>query len=281
MKKYLTCLILVSALLSQCASSFAAQKGNALAIAVKKYRSGNYIGCIQDCQRIVRHNPSNQIAYYYLAISYTQAGKRKEAIAAYDKILTLRPSAELLEYTKTGRDCLKHPELCYAATANADLEKFVHSRNQRLSEAVRKDVEQKHLNFIKNEINNGEDMDSLDFQKINQADSDKIVQAKPTEDEVKAALKVLNDAGINPYSQNPMLSSNPNQDYQNAQMAQINTLMGGNTQSGNASMLNMLPYMFSQNKSEQGSYSPQAMQAAILSTMMPNMNFNIDNDENK
>lgn len=283
MKKYFACLILALAILLQSAPSYAAKTNNALKVAIRKYKCGNYTGCLQDCQRIVKTNPSNALAHYYLAISYAQAGKRTEAISSYSRVLSLRPNAELNEYATTGRRCLETPDQCNPDTGNStspELDRFVESSNS-LSDSVRKDFEQKHLNSIRDEINNGKDMDDYNFQKLNKIEDNKIAQSKPTDDEVKAALKVLNDAGINPYAQNPMMAGGQSQD----QLAQLNMLMGGGSQSmGNSAMMNMLPYMLTQGQQgQQGSntYSPQAIQAAIMSTMMPNMNFNIDTEQNK
>lgn len=291
MKKKLIFLITALMLLIEISPCSYAKTDTLTQLAIKKYKRGNYTGCLQDCQNIVKRQPSNALAYYYLAMAYTQAGKKQEALAAYNKVLSLKPNPKknrLAQYSKTGIRCLETPEQCKikqvssttgkVTESESDIDKFINSTPYGgLSDAVKKDYQQKHLNAIKNEINNGKDVDDYEFRKINKVqDSDKIAQAdtteqkKPTNDEVTAALKVLNEAGINPYS----ASAN----YQNPELSELNMLMGNNDQSrGDNSMLNMLPYMLAQNKGGESNnnYSPQVMQSLIMNSMM-NTNFNLD-----
>lgn len=266
-------------------------------IAVKKYKAGNYTGCMQDCQSIVARDPSNSVAYYYLAMSYVQAGKKDEAISAYSQVLAKNASPMLKDYATTGKRCLETPEKCHldeGADQATDIDKFIASPNSDgLSDSVRTNFEQKRLEGIKNQINNEKDMQNYDdkifsdpYKHKSEADGKKIAQAKPSSDEIVAAIKVLQDAGINPYSQAPQaLGATPESQLMNpqsAEYAQMGMLMGGENQSKDSnSMLNMLPYMMAQNKNGNPNYSPQMMQAVIMNSMMSNLNFNLDKDKDK
>lgn len=255
---------------SYCYSS-AASSSSPIKIAVKKYKAGNYTGCLQDCQNIVAKNPSSSIAYYYMAMSYVQAGQKDKAINAYSKVLSLNPNATLAEYATTGKRCLETPEQCVLTDPNAastqDIDKLIASPNSDgLSPTVKKDFEQKRLNTIKNEINNDKDMDDYQLRKLNDA-SEKVMPDKanavaskqPTNDDIAAALKVLSNAGLNTYGQYS--------DYQN---------------NNNNAMMNMLPLMMTQNGGGMNSnYSPQAMQAFIMNSMMSNMNFDLNKTESE
>lgn len=309
MKKKLLCTAAVLLFLVQ-PYTYVSAKSNyyngKVKVAIKKYKTGNYTGCIQDCNNIVKTEPSNALAYYYLAMSYTQAGKKDEAVKYYKKVLSFKTNPKLTEYATTGKRCLETPDQCTLKPAVvlstkpkeelSDIDKFVASPSEDgLSPEVRKDFQQKHLNAIKNEINSNKDMDNYNFEHLNDAsesDSQKKEQVnlaqKPTDAEIKAALKVLNDAGIdqnslelNSYG-NTSNETQQTLNYQNPELMELNAFMGSNSQTpNNNSMLNMMPYMLSQNKGGKSNYSPQLMQAMIMNSMMGNMNYNIDVDKDK
>lgn len=281
--KKLACFIVILLFLVQASScSFAkSSQMNPVKIAIKKYKTGNYTGCLQTCQSIVKNDSSNAVAYYYMAMSYVQAGKKDEAIKAYSKVLSLRPSTRLIEYASTGKRCLETPDKCVLETDSSmaitpELDRLISSPfNDGLSDVVRKDVEQRHLNSIKNQINSDKDIDDYQLIKLNDASSqtptlaeNKIASKQPTNDEIVAALKVLNEAGLNPYNQM--------NNYQDPQMAEINML---NPSNDNNSMSNMLPFMLTQSKYGASNYSPQLMQAVMMNSMMPDLNFNLNKDK--
>lgn len=263
-------------------------------IAIKKYRHGNYTGCLQTCQSLVSKQPTNACAYYYMAMAYVQAGKKNSALQYYSKVLSLKTNPKIKEYATTGKRCLETPDKCVLAPVQSvkenlsDIDRFIASpASDGLSKDVRSDFDKKRLDEIKNQINQGNQMDDYSFRKINYSspnDSaveslDKIAQTKPTDAEVQAAMKVLNDAGMSTTSMNPMAASSANS--QNAELMQLNAMMGGN-QSGNSNndaMMNMLPYMIMQGKNGTSNYSPQLMQSVIMSSMMNSYNYNVD--ENK
>lgn len=281
---YPIAILLVLILFSPC--SFAKNSfSGPVKIAIKKYKSGNYTGCLQDCQSIVAKDSKNALAYYYMAMSYVQAGKKDDAINNYAQVLNLQASGKLSEYAITGKRCLETPEQCVLEDSTSGYEEFdkflANPLQGGFSETVKKDIEQKKLNSIKNDINNGKDLDSYRLKNINNFSNKKtLIEAKdnlaensPNNDEITAALKVLNDARINPYSQNS--------NYQNPELAQINMLMGDDNQKKNDdNIMNILPFIIAQNsKNEVQSYSPQLMQSIIMNSMMSNFNFDLDKDK--
>lgn len=290
MKRRLVCFLAVSSILMQVSlCSFAnSTNSNLIKIAIKKYRNGNYVGCLQDCQNIVSRDPSNAMAYYYMAISYVQSGQKNKAIQSYGKVLSLHPNGTLAEYATTGKRCLETPDQCRqdqaAASTNPELDKFISSSKSDVSAKAQKDIEQRYLNSIKDEINSGKDINGNDLKRLNnntQLEETEKKSQTPTNEEIAAALKTLNDAGlnvptgmVNPYMQNNNASG---QD-----LTQLNMLMGNSNQADNNSMLNMLPYIIAQNKNGVGQqYSQQMMQTMIMGSMMQNVNFNLSQDDNK
>ncbi len=53
-------------------------------------------------------------------------------------------------------------------------------------------------------------------------DYNKLAQNKPSDEDVKAALKVLNDAGISPYNTNPVTGEIDNPDMQTQTPQSVN-----------------------------------------------------------
>lgn len=287
---------------STCVMASGRSSSSPVGVAIKKYKMGNYTGCLQDTQSIVRRDPSNVIAYYYMAMSYAQAGQKDKAIASYQRVLALKPNATLYRYASTGKRCLETPDKCREAGESSDIDKAVQAPfGDGLSTKVRDEINQKHLDAVRQEINTKDDVNSYQFRKFNdytnqhtQADSDnKIavvsekevsaqqVNKQPTNDEIVAALKVLNQAGLANFAQgaNPMAQVNNSQ---SQEMAQLNMLMGGNQSNGgnNNAALSMIPYMLSQNKNGGGnSYSPQLMQSMIMNSMLPDFDYSTKDDK--
>lgn len=308
MKKYLvslTAILVLSAMASSCTFAKTTSASSPVKIAIKKYKMRNYTGCLQDCQAIVQRDPSNALAYYYMGMSYAQAGMKDAAVNSYARVLALNPNPRLLEYATTGRRCIETPDKCHPAdTSQQDqsaLDRFIASPAvDGLSSSVRKGVQQRSLEAIKNEINSDKEIDSYDLKKLNQKEEPILKQDKiandssvapqndphkaPTNDEIVAALKVLKRAGLADYSQaavnNPYAQA---ANYQNPEQAQLNMLMGAEGKSqNNDAMMNMLPFMLAQNKNGNGNnYSPQMMQAVIMNSMMSNMNFDLDKDKDR
>ena len=286
MKRHILYFITVSVAIAQLVSCALAASSSStpVNIAIKKYKNGNYTGCLQDCQAIVRRDPSNALAYYYLAMAYSQAGNKDKAVENYSKVLSLSPNPRLSDYAATGKRCLETPDKCQPDTGESatEVDKLINSQTDIMTSKVRQEFNQKNLDRVKNEINNDAEMDAYKLRKFDDYSknrsqgeaTDKAAQKTPSNDEVVAALKVLSAAGVNPYAQQLANVSVP----QNAEMAQLEMMMGNSGQNNNNSMSNMIPFMLAQNKNGTSSYSPQMMQAMMVNSMLPNLNFNVDND---
>lgn len=307
-KRFLYVLLAFVLLVQGVPSAFArdAYMTNSVRVAIKKYKGTNYSGCLQDCQNIVKRDPSNALAYYYMAMAYTKAGKKDLAVKAYSKVISLRPNARMVEYAATGKRCLETPDACHPAAATveqSEIDKFISSPySAPLSPNVKLDYDNMQLNSIKNQINEGKSIDSYSLRRLNykapEEKSEKVekvanvIPKKPTNDEIAAALKVLRDAGLNPYSTDQIqakamvsaATAAKTNTYeqadvtQNPELAQLNMLMGGSGQGQNENaMMNMVPFMLAQNKNGTTNYSPQVVQSMIMNSMMSSMNFDGDN----
>ena len=80
--------------------------------AIAKYKKGNYIGCIQELYSLTEKDPSNALAYYYLAMAYANVGASSDAVSAYEKVISLGSNKFLVDYATKGRDCLTGGPAC-------------------------------------------------------------------------------------------------------------------------------------------------------------------------
>lgn len=287
MKKYLVYLFAVVFMMIQSSNcSYAVSDSAAVKYAVKKYQAGDYSGCIQECLNITYHNPKNAMAYYYLAMSYAQAGFKDKAVDAYNRVVSLNFNPKLNEYAKNGVKCLNSPDECPNAEANTAEETALDNLISApaingLSTSVKNNLQKQQLDNLKQQINSGKEVDVNSIRLLNDASNEvkpeeQIAQKKPTEAEVAAALKVLSDAGVNPYSSTA--------NYQNPEAVQLQMLSAFNNNpvsnpTDSTSMLNMIPQMMAQGKSGQGQYSPQLMQAFIMNSLTGNMNTDFTNND--
>lgn len=74
--------------------------------AISKYKNGNYSGCLQELFSLTQKDPSNAVAYYYMALAYTHVDMQDDAIESYEKVIALSPNSYLVDYAVKGRDCL-------------------------------------------------------------------------------------------------------------------------------------------------------------------------------
>ncbi len=254
--------------------------------AVSKYKAGNYAGCLQELFSLVKKEPSNAAAYYYMAMAYTHIDMQSEAVDAYEKVIALNSNAYLTEFAEKGRDCLTGGPKCQGAdTGEQDaLDKFINSPyGNGLSPELNGEVKQKELNNIKETINKKEDLEHKDIEKIRDFDNkhnqssieetDKIAMA--SDEEILQAVKTLKDSGLNitiqqdnPYAQFTQ--------YQDPRMAEMSMLMGNNNNNNN-SMMNMLPMLM--DKAQRGeNIDPRFMQAMMMNSMMSDLDFSGNNN---
>lgn len=300
-KKILLTLILGLVMQTSVMAAQTSSQSAQINAAIKKYKAGNYAGCLQDMQAYVKRDPSNAVAYYYIAISYAQANNKDEAIKAYEKAIALKSNPIVTDYATTGKRCLETPDKCKETEDLSDLDKFVQQPfGDGLSKKVKDDLESKHLDALKNDINKDKEIDVYELKKFNKS------EAKPSNAEVVNALKVLEKAGFSNLVQNSQAAPAQNQvqtqnqnsamnEYakvmndpqimaQNQQMQQLQMMMGNgnNNNNQNNNFMNMLPYMMAQSgQGGQGSnMSPQLIQSMLMNSMMPSFDFDTNKDRN-
>ncbi len=269
--------------------------------AIAKYKAGNYTGCLQELFSVTIKEPSNALAYYYMAMAYTHLDMQTDAVEAYEKVISLNPNNYLTEYATKGRDCLTGGPACISADAVAaggseeageedDLDKFVNSPyGNGLSQEMNTEIKQKELTNIKETINKKEILEVEDLQKIKDFDSknnnqsyeedETIKIAQVSDEEILQAVKTLKEAGLtlnvqtekteNPYAQFSQ--------YQDPKMAEMSMLLGNNNNNNSNNMMNMLPMLMQQAQKGEN-IDPRFMQAMMTNSMMTDWNFNTNND---
>ncbi len=260
-----------------------------------KYKAGNYTGCLQELFSLVKKDPSNALAYYYMAMAYTHINMKNEAVAAYEKVLALHPNQYLVDYATKGRDCLTDGPACKPPEATApkeelsDLDKFIRAPyGNGLSPELNKEVKQKQLTNIKETINQKENLEQPEIQKIKDFDNNKSEVetgekiAQVSDEEILQAIKTLKNAGLNLTVQSENQQNQYSQvaqmmQYQDPKMAELSMLLGNNNNNNSGNMMNMLPMLMSQAQKGQN-IDPRVMQAMMMNSMMSDFSFNNDNN---
>lgn len=228
---------------------FAQPADSAVKSMVLQYKGHNYTGCLQASQKILKQNPSNVYALYYQGLAYVQLGKKEEAITAFDKVELLSTNKTITKYAKMGSACLNSPEECAKYSEGADeLDKFIKS-NKFYDPSVQTEVNKKKLDRIRENIND-------ELGGTNKKSE------MPTNDEIANAVKTLAKVGFNPMT--GLNTMNP----QNAELMQMNMLLGNNTEGQYNGMNNMMPYLLmGQNANGAQKMSPELMQSMMMSQM--------------
>src|SRR5574344_47833 len=278
-------LLLFIAILSTQACSFA-QPCDDLDSSISEYKAGNYDKCITLMKNVVKNDPSESIAYYYLGLSYANKNEIKLAVENYDKVISLSSDKTLKSMAKEGKKCLGFSSITAAEaplTLDDDSEKISTQLNTGVSKSA--PVEKKEVAVV---------------QSIKRPQPVKQNKA-PTNDEIVAAIRTLQKAGLYapgviPGMQNMGANSNMNKinpkidskllqeqmmmqamcgnnQNNNNPMAALMGGMGGMNMGGNNSnnLMNMLPYLNQSGNSPQ--VNQQFIQTMMMSQMMPNMNF--------
>lgn len=212
----------------------------ALASAIKMYKTKNYSGCYIALNDIVKKDPSNALAYYYLAMSSAQIGKKDEAIDNYTKVMSLSPNGVLGKYAAKGKVCLENPDKCHEPEEAADPDDaFIRGGfGSGFSEKVRSDYEKQKIENLMREMNRGKDVQPQNFKDYKDFSS----QA-PTNDEIVAALQVLQRAGLSDLVRGNNVTDlsllTGNQGYNN-ENAVLNMLTGNGSSSLNPQVIQSL-----------------------------------------
>lgn len=260
-----------------------------------KYKKGNYTGCLQELYTIVKKQPENAIAYYYVAMAYTKVGAVEQAKAAYQKVINLNSNPFLVDYARKGKDCLIGGPACVTAKVDVDLpddmnelDKFIAAPyGNGMSKEMNEQYKQQQLNAIQNKINNGNTLTPEDIQKMRELQNnksealseDKLAmadgKAMPSNEEVLGALDVLKRAGLNISAQESQnnavqpVASQPSY-MPDPQIQQMSMMLNGNNNGyNNDPMMTMLPYMM---EGEGKKVDPQVIQAMMMNSMMNSLN---------
>ena len=199
MKK--TLLSILSLLILVSATGVAYSKQNTedkLSEAIKLYKAGNYTLCYENLNNYVKENPANALAYYYLAMTSVQIGKRGEAIDNYNKTLALTPEkSKLARYATKGKICVETPDKCKQASLfNSAEEQFILNKfAPNVSEEVKGNFERLKIENIMREMNRKNDIDPQKFKEYTDF-STMNLEETPSNDEIVAALKTLQKAGL-------------------------------------------------------------------------------------
>ena len=95
MKKNLL-LILSAIIISSTVLGVSAKSNNSdLATAIKLYKIQNYTECYSVLTRVIKKDPTNALAYYYMAMTSAQVGNESEAVSNYEKAITLSAPAPI------------------------------------------------------------------------------------------------------------------------------------------------------------------------------------------
>lgn len=242
MKKYILILMTVLICVSTVNIANARSTSNSsLASAIRLYKSGNYSQSYQAFTNIVKKDPSNAVAYYYLAMTSAQIGKKDEAIANYEKVITLSPNGQLGRYATKGKTCLETPDKCHEQSEDSELDSFIQGRfGSGFSKEARSEYEKQKIENMMREINRKNEIEPQKFKEYKDFSN-----ATPTNDEIVAALRVLQRAGFS-----DILSNSMND---------VSLVTGG--QQNNNAMLNMLL------GKENSSLSPQIIQSLLTNQM--------------
>ncbi len=211
MKKTILTVLSVLVLSSFVLSDANAATNSDLSNAIRLYKAHNYTECYLKLQNYIKKDPSSALAYYYLAMVYSQVGNTPEAIDNYEKAIALAPEdSNLMRYAKKGKACLEDEKECKELKLTSEDDFIKRTFRDGWSDSVRGDYERLKLENMMREINRSDEVspqqfrDFKDFSSMNNGPA-------PTNDEVVAAFRVLQRAGFinnmnTPYSDISLLT---------------------------------------------------------------------------
>lgn len=197
MKKKFVALLSILVLSSTINFAYSKPSANAdLARAIKCYKAGNYTECYTTLNEIIKKDSSNAVAYYYLGMTSAHIGKSEEAIANYERALSLTsPGNSIYAYAEKGKRCLEDPEKCQEPTFESSLDEFIQSvSRKKVSDEVQSDFEKLHIDQLKRDMNRNEDINPQKFKEFK--DFSSMNDTAPSNDEIVAAIRTLQKAGL-------------------------------------------------------------------------------------
>lgn len=200
MKKMALKILSIMILLASINVAYAKVKATspATAQAIKYYKSGNYTQAYLACENIVAKDPSDALAQYYLAMSYVKLGRKSDAIAAYDRVISLSPNGIVGNYAQKGKQCIETPSLCHepipvpGAENDTPEDKFIKGKfGSGFSHKARGVHEKEKIENIRRDMNRYDELEPERFKEF----KDFSTQA-PSNDEIVAAIRTLQKAGL-------------------------------------------------------------------------------------
>lgn len=199
MKKKLLLALCSALILTAFNTSFARVSTNSdLAEAIKLYKAGNYSECYVKVDSAISKDPSNPLGYYYKAMTAAQIGKKDEAIANYEKTLSLSPArSNLVRYAQKGKRCLETPEACQESQYSDEVDKFIRSKSvSGMTDEVRSLFEDLKIKQMMRDMNRNDDINPQRFKEYKDFSSMNTPSEVPNNDEIVAAMRTLQNAGL-------------------------------------------------------------------------------------
>ena len=177
MKKLLSLLtILIISSSSALAANYNQEITPEIASGIRKYKTGNYVGCLQDISLYLKKNKygtRNQLAMYYMGMAYTQAGQADNAKFFYQGAKMLNPNNTLGKYAQKGIVCIDDPANCYINEKEevkpeeklSELDKFIRAPyGNGLSTNLNKELERKKVERLRKEMNSDQELNKYEFK---------------------------------------------------------------------------------------------------------------------
>jgi len=199
MKKNILKFLTVMVLSTVCTTAFAkVTASQELANAIKLYKAGNYSECYTTVDDAIKKDPSNPLCYYYKAMASAQIGKKSEAIENYEKTLALSSDkSNLVKYAKKGKRCLESPDSCQDSIYDSEDDKFIRGPvPSGFSEEVMGLFEKLKIEQMMRNMNHDDNIDPQRFREYKDFSSMKNPSSTPTNDEIVAAFRTLQNAGL-------------------------------------------------------------------------------------
>ncbi len=197
MKKKFLAILSILVLSSTINFAYSKPSTNAdLARAIQCYKAGNYTESYTTLNEIIKKDGSNAVAYYYLGMTSAHIGKTEEAIANYERALSLTtPGNSIYAYAEKGKRCLEDPEKCQEPTFESSLDEFIQSvSRKKVSDEVQSNYEKLQIDQLKRDMNRDEDINPQKFKEFK--DFSSMNNTTPSNDEIVAAIRTLQQAGL-------------------------------------------------------------------------------------
>jgi len=256
MKKFLFVLFVISFVI--CNVSFSKQTYNAqVNLGMQMYKNQNYTGCLQTMYDVVHKDPSNTLAYYYIAISQARLGDVTKAQEAYQRVIDLNTSSQLSKYSQNGIECLQDSTKCKSKITVGTSKKAIDNVNLKMEES--------RIEAVKDIVNQNKNVQGVPVEYMREFKDYSLPKnqlqnksAVPTKEEIADALDTLKRAGYQNYLPQPQMTK------EQMQMSMINSLNANNGY--NNQMNNYMPYMA--NPQEMSQMSPELIQTMMMGSMM-------------